>query len=124
MLRHDFFLLKRNATFESHPFCRNWVLKLQFTGMQQQAGGFGYFFGRGVQGIAQNGVPNGHHMKTELMGSTGNGFQLNSGGVIKWQMTFDTPLRVTWFALFPVYFASGSVGPIDDQRQLNVVPGF
>ena len=41
MLRHVFFLLKRDATFENHPFCRNWVIQLQFTGMQQQAGSFG-----------------------------------------------------------------------------------
>ena len=33
-----------------------------------------------------------------------------------------SPPRVAGFSVFPIDFASGAVGPIDEQRQLNVLP--
>ena len=78
----SFFELKRDDAFKGHPFCRKGMLELQNARMQQQAGRLGLDVGGGVQGIAQDGMANAHHVKPQLMCAAGHGFEFNAGGVI------------------------------------------
>ena len=70
--------LKRDDAFKGHPFCLHRVLELQAARMQQQARRLGLNVGRGIQRVAQDGVTHGHHVQQQLMGSTGDGLELNA----------------------------------------------
>ena len=73
--------LKRNDAFKRHPFCRNGVLQLQNSRVQQQTRRQGLNVGGGIQGIAQNGVANGHHVQSQLVSAASDGLKFNARGI-------------------------------------------
>jgi hypothetical protein len=90
--------------------------------MQKQARGTRANFVAGIQGIAQYGMADGHHVQAQLMSSARDGLKFNPGCAFCFSARLAPPPRVAGFSMFPIHFASGAVGPIDEQGQLNVLP--
>jgi hypothetical protein len=73
--------LKRDGAFKRHPFCRNGMLQLQNSRVQQQAGRLSLDVEGSIQGIAQNRVTDGHHVQTQLVCAASDGLKFNARGI-------------------------------------------
>ncbi len=65
-----------------------------------------------------------HHVQAQLVGSPRDRFHLDTGRFLQTGPLLNAPLGVAGFAVFPIYFAFGAVGPIDQQGHLNVLLGI
>ena len=102
---------KGRRGFEGQLLATHRMVEAQHGGMQVEMRGGGLGFGRGIEVIAQYGVTELHHMYPQLVGASGDGFELHQAAILlhlQTDIVGDGPT-----AMLEVHLLARAVLPVD-----------
>ena len=98
------------------PFAGNWVRKPQLLSMQTQPW---CAVASAVKAVADDGMPDGKHVYTQLVRAASDWLQYDGCGVANAVVAHHLPMGLRWLAQGHVYLLFWPLRPIGHQGQIN-----